>query len=79
MFALSLLSVYYFNFYFLIWFSVTGSMSAKCPLGLRLKRALLGLVIISSLYFSCALVLESGFAQMCSAFETGVQGKTNLL
>lgn len=66
MFALSLLSVFYF--YFLIWFSVTGSMSAKCPLGLRLKRAPLGLVIISSFYFSCALVLESGLTQMSSCF-----------
>lgn len=66
MFALSLLSVFYF--YFLIWFSVTGSMSAKCPLGLRLERAPLGVVVISSLYFSCALVLESGLTQMCPCF-----------
>lgn len=62
MFVLSLPSV---DFYVLIWFSFTGSVSAKCPLGPRLKRAPLGEVVFS-LCFSCAVVLESGLTQMCS-------------
>lgn len=65
MFALSLLSVnlfFCYYYYFLIWFPVTYSVSAKCPLGLRLKRIPLGEVVVSPLCFSWAVVLESGLS-----------------
>jgi len=90
MFALSLLSVDFFpfsfffklldlfSFFFFSFFSVTYSVSAKCPLGLRLERVPLG-EVVSPLCFSCAVVFGSGLSQTCSLFETGVQGKTKLL